>query len=74
MDKYPTIHFIVSHGRAVAFMLGALPLVCVLAAVVAFGLTWWLVTAGVAVSVVAWFLARSYVELVQVMADMLLPK
>jgi hypothetical protein len=73
MDQYPTIRFIVERGSALAIAIGVLPL---LGAVVlaAWGVHWLVLVAGLVASAVVYFLMRSYVELVRVIADMLLPK
>jgi len=74
MDKYPTIQFIVERGEAVAFTIAALPLLGAIA-VFAFVVMHWLVlVAGVVLSGVLLLILKSYVELVRVIADMLLPK
>lgn len=73
MDQYPTIRLIVERGNALAIAIGLLPL---LGAIVlaAFGLHWLVLGAGVVAAAVVYLLMRSYVELVRVIADMLLPK
>lgn len=73
MDSYPTIKLIVEHGNAIAVLIGLLPLAGAIA-LVAFGLHWMILIAGAVTAAVVYFLLRSYVELVRVMADMLLPK
>lgn len=73
MDQYPTIKLIVERGNALAIVIGILPLLGGLAGVV-LGLHWMAVPAGAVASGVLYFLMRSYVELVRVIADMLLPK
>lgn len=72
--NYPTIDLIVRHGSAIAAVLGALPLIVVAAVVFGLDLPLWLLLPGLGASVIAWFLAKSYVELVHVMSEMLLPK
>ncbi len=73
MNDYPILHLIERHGGWLAVLLAlALPA----AAVWAFALGWhwgWL-AAGLGAGVVVFVLLRSYVELVRVMIDMLLPK
>lgn len=73
MDQYPAIRFIVERGNALALAIGVLPL---LGAIVlaALGVHWVVLLAGAVASAVVYFLMRSYVELVRVIADMLLPK
>ena len=73
MDQYPTIKFIVERGNALALVIGLLPLLggIVLAAM---GVHWMVAIAGAVAAGVLYFLMRSYVELVRVIADMLLPK
>ena len=73
MDQYPTIKLIVEKGNALATAIGLLPFVggIVLAVL---GVHWVVLAAGVVASAVVYLLMRSYVELVRVIADMLLPK
>jgi hypothetical protein len=73
MDQYPTIKFIVERGNALAVALGLLPLVGAVT-LAAFGIHWLVLIAGLVASAVVYLLMRSYVELVRVIADMLLPK
>lgn len=73
MDPYPTIKLIVERGNLLAIVIGLLPLVGALV-LAAFGIHWLVVIAGAVASAVVYFLMRSYVELVRVMADMLIPK
>lgn len=73
MDQYPTIKFIVERGNMLAAVIGALPLVGSLV-MLGFGIHWLWLCAGLVATVVVYFLMKSYVELVRVIADMLLPK
>ena len=73
MDQYPTIKLIVEKGNALAAAIGLLPLIGALVLAV-FGVHWLVIAAGVVASAVVYLLMRSYVELVRVIADMLLPK
>ncbi len=74
MDQYPAIKLMVERGNVLAAVIALLPL-CAAAAVVA-GVAWhWLtLSAGIVASLVLYVLLKSYVELVRVMADMLIPK
>ena len=73
MDEYPTIKLIVERGNVLAAAFGMLPLVGA-ATLFGFGVHWLILPAGVVAAAVVYFLMRSYVELVRVIADMLLPK
>ena len=73
MDQYPVIRLIVERGNLLALAIGALPLLGAIALVV-LGVHWFALIAGAVASAVVYFLMRSYVELVRVIADMLLPK
>jgi len=73
VDPYPTIKLIVERGNLLAIVIGLLPLVGALV-LAAFGIHWLVVIAGAVASAVVYFLMRSYVELVRVMADLLIPK
>ena len=73
MNDYPMLHFIGRHGGWCAIAAGVLPLIAGAGAVALGQSPWWLV-AGVLAAVGLFVLVRSYVELVRVMIDMLLPK
>ena len=70
---YPAIAFIVKHGGFLAPLLSA-------ASLLAAACLWWfegravIALAFVLVAPVVYLAVRSYVELVRIMADMLLPK
>ncbi|MGE0416662.1 MAG: hypothetical protein AB7O80_07645 [Acetobacteraceae bacterium] len=70
---YPAVRLIRRHGNWLALGIGILPLLAGLWASLALGSVAWLV-GGVATGVVVGFLMRSYVELVRIIADMLLPR
>lgn len=74
-EKNPhwALHFIVKHGDWIAIITGAVPLIACIAAVICGG-PLWLIAAGVVGMAFLFLLMRSYVELVRVMVDMLLPK
>ncbi len=74
MNQYPTIKFIIEHGDPLAVVIAVLPLCGAVALVALFALHWLVLVAGVACSLVLFLLMKSYVELVRVIADMLLPK
>ena len=73
MEQYPTLKLIVERGELLAIVVGVLPLVGALT-LLGFGMHWLVVVAGAVAAVVVYLLMRSYVELVRVMADMLIPK
>ena len=73
MDQYPTLNLIVRHGEALAAASGLLPLLGAIAAFV-LGTHWVVVVAGAVAGGFLYLLMRSYVELVRVMADMLIPQ
>lgn len=73
MTDYPTLRFLEKHGGWLAI---AVALAAVAAGIVATALgasLWWLL-GGAALGLVLFLLARSYVELIRLMTDMLLPK
>jgi hypothetical protein len=73
MDQYPVIRLIVERGNLLALGIGVLPLLGGVALVM-LGVHWFALVAGAVAAAVVYFLMRSYVELVRVIADMLLPK
>jgi hypothetical protein len=72
-SPYWMLQFIVKHGDWIAIVSGALPLVASIAGVLA-GSPWWALAVGAAGSAFLFLLMRSFVELVRVIVDMLLPK
>ena len=73
MPKYPIINFLVRHGHPFAIAVALLP---ALAGIwIAFTRGSWLCGAGgIAAGAVVYVLMKSYVEMVAIIADMLLPK
>ena len=74
MEQYPAVRFMVKHGSVLAILAGiALPML-VLIGVLAAGWHWvWLIGAVVA-GVALGFVFRTFAELTQIIADMLLPQ
>jgi hypothetical protein len=73
MNDYPMLHFLMRWGKLAAACLAVTVLVITLLAAISSGQWLWAV-AGVAIAIVGYGLALSYVELVRVIVDMLLPK
>lgn len=74
MDQYPTLRRIVEHGDAIAALIAALPLLGAVAVFLLLPVHWLVLVAGAVASLVLLLLMKSYVELVRVISDMLLPK
>jgi hypothetical protein len=72
-SPYWMLQFIVKHGDWLAIVTGALPLLASIAAIVC-GAPIWLIVAGIIGSAFLFIIMRSFVELVRVIVDMLLPK
>ena len=72
-SPYWMLQFIVKHGDWVAIVSGLLPLLSSIAGVLV-GSPLWALAVGVAGSAFLFLLMRSFVELVRVIVDMLLPK
>lgn len=73
MDQYPTVTLILRHGKHLAVAIAAiLPLVALV--MVAQGGSVWLLPAGVAIGIIAFGLLMSYVEIICIISDTLLPK
>jgi hypothetical protein len=73
MNSYPMLNFIGRHGGWLAAALGLLPLAGAIWLTTLGQSAWWL-AAGILAGIALFVAARSYVELVRVMVDMLLPK
>jgi hypothetical protein len=73
MENYSTVTFLVKHGNCVAIALSALPIVISFGLVFA-GYHWLFAAAGLAAAAIAYLFLKSYVEIVRIIADVLLPK
>jgi hydrogenase/urease accessory protein HupE len=73
MNDYPMLHFLMRWGKLAAACLAFAVLAAGLWAALSSGQWLWAV-AGVVIAVVGYALAMSYVELIRVIVDMLLPK
>lgn len=73
VPSYPAVNILLRHGRLIAVFIGIVPLIVAVWMVVAGAPTTFAVAAIVAAPVL-YLLIRSYVELVTIIADMLLPK
>ncbi len=72
-QAYPNIDFLLKQRRWLVPLIALLPLI---AAIVAFssGVTFWVLAGGVVASAVLYLLLRAFVELLQVIADFILPR
>lgn len=74
MEQYPAIKFMVTHGRWLAIPVGlALPVLVFLGVAIA-GWSWMWGVLAIAAGGVVGFAFRTFAELIQVIADMLLPQ
>jgi hypothetical protein len=73
MSQYPVVDLLVRHGTLVSAVIGAAPVVFGLLAT-ATGSSWLFLAGGIAAGAIAFLLMKSYVEVVAIIADMLLPK
>lgn len=73
MPKYPIIDFLVRHGHPFAIGVALLPVLAGLWLLIAGG-AWFYAACAIAAGAVLYVLMKSYVELVAIIADMLLPK
>ncbi len=73
VPTYPVVSFLVKHGLVLAVALGVVPVAAALALAFA-GWSAWLVVAGIAASLVLSALLVSYVEVLRIIADTLMPK
>ena len=72
--NYATLRLIVRHGAAAAAVLGIIVAAAFLAIFAAYGLPAWTLPAGLGGAAVLYGLLRSYVEIVQLIAETLLPR
>ena len=73
MADYPTLRFLEKHGGWLAIAVGVAAFLAGIAATVLGASPWWLF-GGAVIGALLFLLARSYVELIRLMTDMLLPK
>jgi hypothetical protein len=73
MNDYPMLHFVMRWGKLAAACLAVAVLVTGLWTAISTGQWLWAI-GGVVIAVAGYGLALSYVELVRVIVDMLLPK
>ena len=73
MENYSTVKFLVRYGNYVAIVISSLPTVIGLGLLFS-GYHWLVLFGGVAATAVLYLLLKSYVEIVCIIADMLLPK
>lgn len=70
---YPVVQLLVAHGKSLSFLLSALVLLGVCALGLFTGVLW-LLPAGLAAAGVLLVLLLSYIEVLRIIADTLLPK
>jgi len=70
---YPSVQFLVRYGSYLSAFLGLVPLAVAIIAVLN-GWAWQLILGGIAVGALVWLFVFSYVEVLRIIADTLLPK
>jgi hypothetical protein len=73
MENYPIIHLLTRHGHALAWAFAAAMPVGALLLFIA-GATWPILPIGVFAGLVCYVLARSYVELIHIITETLMPR
>lgn len=73
MPSYPVLNLMLRHGRWITILLALLPLFGGLAATSQGAPGWWLALA-ITVSAVAFLLLRLLLEVLQILADFILPQ
>ena len=74
MEQYPAVAFIVKHAKPLAWVVSLLPPVAISLLLHAAGFQWGWSLLALGLLPFTYLIARSYVELVTIIADMLLPK
>lgn len=72
-SAYPVVEFLVARGKALAFVLAAAVLLGAIGLASALD-SLWLIPAGVVAALVALGLLLSYIEVLRIIADTLIPK
>ncbi|MFG1343521.1 hypothetical protein V5F59_01380 [Xanthobacter autotrophicus DSM 431] len=73
IPTYPVVGFLVRHGILLSLVLGVVPLLAA-AGLVASGWALWVLVPGAGASVVLATLLISYIEVLRVISDTLMPK
>lgn len=73
MAQYPTLRFLEKHGGWLAIAAGVAVFLAGMVAALLGASLWWLIGGAVA-GALLFVVARSYIELIRLMTDMLLPK
>jgi hypothetical protein len=73
MAQYPTLRFLEKHGGWLAIAVGIAVFLAAIVATLLGASLWWLL-AGAVAGALLFLVARSYIELIRLMTDMLLPK
>ncbi|MBC7779042.1 MAG: hypothetical protein H7125_02955 [Proteobacteria bacterium] len=74
MDQYPTLKLIAEKGDLIAIVIGLLPVLGALAIGATVVWHWLILATGLVAGGVLYGLTRSYVELVRVIADVMIPR
>lgn len=74
VQSYAVLGFIVRHGNTAAAVLTIVALATFLVLYMAYAMPGWTIAVAIVVSIVTYGLLRSYVEIVQVIAETLLPR
>lgn len=71
--SYPTIQFLAANGDLFAILVAIAP-VCIGVWAIAAGYSWpWLLLAGAAAAAL-WLIVRSYIEVLRILSDTLMPR
>lgn len=73
MRQYPTLRFLERHGDWIAILASLSPLAAGIIAAWLGASLWWLL-GGAVTGAMLFLVGRSYVEMIRLMTDMLLPK
>ena len=71
--QYPTLRLLERHGSWLAIAVALLPLLAAIIATLLGASPWWIL-GGLVAAALLFVAARSYVEMIKLMTDMLLPK
>ena len=74
MEQYPAVRFMVQHGAKLAILAGLAGPILVLLGVLVAGWHWVWFVAALAGGCALWFVFKTFAELTQIIADMLLPQ
>jgi hypothetical protein len=74
MENYPAVAFMVKHGKWIAVLTALLPIATAIALMIFCALHWSWLIAAMGLGAFGGLMMKAFVELIQIIVDMLLPQ